>query len=211
MVGRLNLPDVSEPPGMKKNGERLLDSPDSGLPPSPSPSSWLLSPVSTERGLGSGLPVADGNEQPPTPQISASVALPGCVPKLYPLSFGEGVEFEPMPPKELRYTSSVKYDSDRHFIDNIFLPVGLGFASYSQTIICVPDCTWRNYKTELTFVPRNKPLHFLSTVIVYPKHAKTVYTTTLDYNCRKTTQRFLSSVELEAAESNASDCLLDEY
>ncbi|ELK26972.1 Protein FAM101B, partial [Myotis davidii] len=71
----------------------------------------------------------------PTPLASA------CAPRLCPLSFGEGVEFDPLPPTEVRYTSSVKYDSDRHFIDDVRLPLGLAVASCSQTVTCIPNCT----------------------------------------------------------------------
>ncbi|MXQ84618.1 hypothetical protein E5288_WYG020828 [Bos mutus] len=134
----------------------------------------------------------------------------GCSPRLCPLSFGEGVELDPLPPTEVRYTSSVKYDSERHFIDDIQLPLGLAVASCSQTITCIPSSTWRNYKAEVRFEPRHKPTRFLSTTIVYPKYPKTVYTTTLDYNCRKTLRRFLSSVELEATEFAGGDYLLEE-
>lgn len=109
-----------------------------------------------------------------------------------------------------RYTSSVRYDSERHFIDDVHLPLGLAVASCSQTVTCVPNCTWRSYKAEMRFEPRHKPSRFLSTTIVYPKYPKTVYTTTLDYNCRKTLRRFLSSVELEAAELPGGDGLSDE-
>ena len=54
MVGRLNLQNVSDddPLDMNYKAERALDSPDSGLPPSPSPSPWLL-PAGGERGSGS--------------------------------------------------------------------------------------------------------------------------------------------------------------
>lgn len=109
-----------------------------------------------------------------------------------------------------RYTSSVKYDSERHFIDDVQLPLGLAVASCSQTVTCVPNGTWRNYKAEVRFEPRHRPTRFLSTTIVYPKYPKAVYTTTLDYNCRKTLRRFLSSVELEAVELLGSDDLSDE-
>ncbi|KAM6465116.1 refilin-B isoform 2-T2 [Liasis olivaceus] len=128
--------------------------------------------------------------------------------RLCPLSFGEGVEFDPLPPKDIRYTSSVKYDSEKHFINNIYMPVRLGVSSCSQTVICVPDSTWRSYKAEVQFRLCNKPRNFTSTTIVYPKHTKTVYTTTLDYNCKKFTRKFLSSVELESSgnESNPDGC-----
>ncbi|KFV80178.1 Protein FAM101B, partial [Struthio camelus australis] len=107
-----------------------------------------------------------------------------------------------------RYTSSVKYDSEKHFIDDVYMPVALSVSSCSQTVVCVPNCTWRNYKAEVRFEPRRRPSRFTSTTIVYPKHAKTVYTTTLDYNCRKSLRRFLSSVELETSEAPGSDCVL---
>uniref|UniRef100_A0A8C3HQP6 Refilin B n=1 Tax=Chrysemys picta bellii TaxID=8478 RepID=A0A8C3HQP6_CHRPI len=141
--------------------------------------------------------------------FSPNPLLSSCPARLCPLSFGEGVEFDPLPPKEIRYTSSVKYDSEKHFIDDVYMPVGLGISSCSQTVVCIPDCTWRSYKAEVHFEPRNKPLRFASTTIVYPKHTKTVYTTTLDYNCRKSMRRFLSSIELESAEYPGNDYLLD--
>ncbi|XP_012871759.1 PREDICTED: filamin-interacting protein FAM101B [Dipodomys ordii] len=138
------------------------------------------------------------------------VLAAGYSPRLCPLSFGEGVEFNPLPPKEVRYTSSVKYDSERHFIDHVQLPLGLAVASCSQTVTCIPNCTWRNYKAEVRFEPRHKPMRFLSTTIIYPKYPKTIYTTTLDYNSQKKLRRFLSSVELEAAEFLGSDGLSDD-
>ncbi|XP_036925942.1 refilin-B [Sturnira hondurensis] len=217
MVGRLNLQDVPELVDTKKKGDGVLDSPDSGLPPSPSPSHWGLAAAGGGGGSGERAP-ASGTLEPDvaaTPAVLNPASLPtppasACTPKLCPLSFGEGVEFDPLPPTEVRYTSSVKYDSERHFIDDVHLPLGLAVASCSQTVTCIPNCTWRNYKAELHFEPRHKPTRFLSTTIVYPKYPKTVYTTTLDYNCRKTLRRFLSSVELEATEFLGGDCLTDE-
>nr|XP_006977468.2 refilin-B [Peromyscus maniculatus bairdii] len=90
------------------------------------------------------------------------------------------------------------------------MPLGLAVASCSQTVTCIPNCTWRNYKAEVRFEPRHKAARFLSTTIIYPKYPKTVYTTTLDYNCHKKLRRFLSSVELEATEFLGSDGLPDE-
>uniref|UniRef100_A0ACB8ECP7 Uncharacterized protein n=1 Tax=Sphaerodactylus townsendi TaxID=933632 RepID=A0ACB8ECP7_9SAUR len=274
MVGRLSLQEVPDLPDAKRRGERPLDSPDSGLPPSPSPAHWL--PASAERGgLANGLlhepaGAAGGTRVPATTyeagqlpaQAGVSLAPGDCLRKgpgpwlsavpltvvlshgglspaapyislghrspkkedilacpfllnvtqggvstsrLCLLSFGEGVEFDPLPPKDVRYTSSVKYDSEKHFINNVYLPMGLGMTSCSQTVVCVPDSTWRSYKAELHLEPRPKPRHFTSTAIVYPKHTKTVYTTTLDYNCKKVVRRFLSSVELESAERSGSN------
>ncbi|XP_063002830.1 refilin-B [Elgaria multicarinata webbii] len=210
MVGRLSLPDAPQLP----DAQRALDSPDSGLPPSPNPGTWLLSGGGgggggggSERGLANGLP---GPPQPPAkdPASSFHPLLPGCTLRLCPLSFGEGVEFDPLPPKDIRYTSSVKYDSEKHFINNIDMPLRLGASSCSQTVVCVPDSTWRSYKAEVRFQPRNRARSFSSTTIVYPKHTKTVYTTTLDYNCRKYVRKFLSSVELESSgkDNGLNDC-----
>uniref|UniRef100_A0A8C3EWU8 Refilin B n=1 Tax=Corvus moneduloides TaxID=1196302 RepID=A0A8C3EWU8_CORMO len=205
MVGRLSLREVPDLPDMRKRGDSGLDSPDSGLPPSPGPAPppWLLSSGSPDRAAANGLPEPEPSVFSPSPVLSS------CPPRLCPLSFGEGVEFDPLPPKEIRYTSSVRYDSEKHFIDDVYLPVGLSVASCSQTIVCVPNCSWRSYKAEVRFEPRHRPRRFTSTTIIYPKHAKTVYTTTLDYNCRKATRRFLSSVELETSEYLGTDCGLD--
>uniref|UniRef100_A0A8C9EE77 Refilin B n=1 Tax=Phocoena sinus TaxID=42100 RepID=A0A8C9EE77_PHOSS len=215
MVGRLSLQDVPELVDAKKKGDSVLDSPDSGLPPSPSPSHWAL--AAAGGGGGGERAPAPGALEPDAAATPNPASLPnalgsgsGCSPRLCPLSFGEGVEFDPLPPTEVRYTSSVKYDSERHFIDDVHLPLGLAVTSCSQTITCIPSCTWRNYKAEVRFEPRHKPARFLSTTIVYPKYPKTVYTTTLDYNCRKTLRRFLSSVELEAIELVGGDYLSEE-
>ncbi|MBZ3890783.1 Filamin-interacting protein FAM101B [Sciurus carolinensis] len=217
MVGRLSLQDVPELVDTKKKGDGVLDSPDSGLPPSPSPRHWGLASAGGggsggERAPAPGTLESDATVTPAAPNsasLSNTLAI-SCSPRLCPLSFGEGVEFDPLPPTEVRYTSSVKYDSERHFIDDVQLPLGLAVASCSQTVTCIPNCTWRNYKAEVRFEPRHKPTRFLSTTIVYPKYPKTIYTTTLDYNCHKKLRRFLSSVELEATEFLGSDCLSDE-
>ncbi|XP_068010868.1 refilin-B [Melanerpes formicivorus] len=212
MVGRLSLREVPDLPDMRKRGDSGLDSPDSGLPPSPgpAPSPWLLSSGGPDRAATNGLPEPDQ----PAPAAANSVFSPSpvlssCSPRLCPLSFGEGVEFDPLPAKEIRYTSSVRYDSERHFIDDVYMPVGFSVSSCSQSVVCVPNCTWRSYKAEVHLQPRNKPQRFTSTTIVYPKHAKTVYTTRLDYNCRKTTRRFLSSIELDTSEYLGNSSVLD--
>ncbi|KAM4627130.1 refilin-B [Polymixia lowei] len=195
MVGRLNLPNVcdDDPLDMSCRAERPLDSPDSGLPPSPSPSAWLLpvcadkggmSPMSEDEGRGSLVPI-----------------LPiGSFPQLHPLSYGEGIELDPLPPKEIRYTSSVRYDSERHFIQDVALqPRGQGLEHCSQTVMALPHSTWRRYKTQLDFQPRQRAHRFQSTTIVYPKQTRAIYITELSYDCRRLARRFLSSVELEAS------------
>ncbi|KAM9442127.1 refilin-B-like [Salvelinus alpinus] len=197
MVGRLNLLNVcdDDPLDMSCKAERGLDSPDSGLPPSPSPSHWLLpdcrdkgaiSPVSEDESRGSSL----------VPILSI-----GSVPRLHTLSYGEGIVLDPLLTKEIRYTSSVHYDSERHFIHDMAMqPRGLGLENCSQMVLAVPHSTWRHYKTQLDFQPRQRAQRFQSTTIVYPKHARTIYTTELSYDSRRLARRFMSRVELEAAD-----------
>ncbi|XP_029027362.1 refilin B [Betta splendens] len=195
MVGRLNLPDVCEEDALDMSGraERGLDSPDSGLPPSPSPGAWLL-PACADKAGG----VSPGCED--EGRGSLVVVLPtGSVPQLHPFSFGEGIALDPLPPKEIRYTSSLQYDSHRHFIQDVALqPCGLGLRRCRQTIVAVPHSTWRRYKTQLELEPRHRPQRFRTTTIIYPKKTSACFTTELNYDCRRLSKRFLSSVELEA-------------
>ncbi|KAM3875252.1 refilin-B [Diretmus argenteus] len=198
MVGRLNLPNVCEEGHslvMSCSAERGLDSPDSGLPPSPSPGAWLLpgcadkpggmSPVSEDEGRGSLVP---------------PVLPVGSFPQRQPLSYGEGIALDPLPPKEIRYMSSVRYDSERHFIQDVSLqPRGQGLEHCSQTVMALSHSTWRRYKTQLDFQPRQRAQRFRSTTIVYPKQTHAVYATELSYDCRRLARRFIASVELEAA------------
>lgn len=170
---------------MSCRADRGLDSPDSGLPPSPSPSAWLL-------------PAAADRAEEDRRGCLVPVLPTGSYPQLHPLSFGEGISLDPLPAKEIRYTSSVHYDSDRHFIQNVALqPWGQGLEHCRQTIMAVPHSTWRHYKTQLDFQPRHRPRNFKSTTIIYPKKTSAVYTTELSYDCHRLARRFLSSVELE--------------
>lgn len=81
MVRQLNFPNVCEedPLGMSCRADRGLDSPDSGLPPSPSPSAWLLpqdkargvSPVPEDERNGSRV----GNRLDVSPLLTVSVSV----------------------------------------------------------------------------------------------------------------------------------------
>ncbi|KAK0133094.1 Refilin-B [Merluccius polli] len=202
MVGRLNLPNVcdddddDDPLGMSCKADRALDSPDSGLPPSPSPSAWLL-PLPAEKGGMSPVSEDEGRDSCVMPPISRV----GSFPQRHPLSYGEGIELDPLPPKEIRYTSSLRYASERHFIQDVSMqPRGQGLEHCSQTVVALAHSTWRRYKTQLDFQPRQRTQRFQSTTIVYPKHARAMYTTELSYDCRRLARRFLASVELEAVD-----------
>jgi hypothetical protein len=76
MVGRLSLQDVPELVDTKKKGDGVLDSPDSGLPPSPSPSHWGL--AATAGGGGERAPVAGTLE----PDAAVTPIVPvSCLPR----------------------------------------------------------------------------------------------------------------------------------
>ncbi|CAD7680875.1 unnamed protein product [Nyctereutes procyonoides] len=126
----------------------------------------------------------------PNPAPLPSPLAFACSPRLCALSFGKGVEFDPFP-------------LTKHFIDDVHLPLGLAVAPCSYGHL-PPNCTWCSYKAEVHLKPHHNPTCFPSTTIIYPKYPKTVYTTTLDYNCCKTLRRFLSSVGLEATELPAA-------
>uniref|UniRef100_A0A5F8HAC2 Refilin A n=1 Tax=Monodelphis domestica TaxID=13616 RepID=A0A5F8HAC2_MONDO len=118
-------------------------------------------------------------------------------PRLLPVFFGESIEVNPEPTQEIRCNSEVRYDSEKHYRDDIFyIPVPT-VTSYSETIIATPNCTWRNYKTQLTFEPRQRALRFQSTTIIFPKHPKNTYRTTLHYSLGCPKRWFASSVQLE--------------
>ncbi|KAL1764586.1 filamin-interacting protein FAM101B [Sigmodon hispidus] len=137
MLGHLSLLDVRKLVDMKKKSKGVLDSPDSGLPPSPSPSHWGLVVAQTGGRVEQGpVPGALEPEVAVIPAITNPASLThslaaGCSTWLCPLSFGEGVKFDPLPPKEIKYTSSVKYDSEWHFIDGVQIPLVLVIASCS--------------------------------------------------------------------------------
>ncbi|KAK7883250.1 hypothetical protein WMY93_029424 [Mugilogobius chulae] len=190
MVGRLNFPNVSggDPHPLDMSccrPDRGLDSPDSGLPPSPSPSGWLLpGPADKDEGKAASLPSR--------PLL-----------QLQPLSYGEGISLSPLPAKEMRFTSCVSFDSDRHFIQNVALqPWGQELEHCRQTIVAMPHSTWRHYKTQLEFEPRHRPHQFSSTTIIYPKKTSVLYTTELNYDSHRLAKHFVCSVELESSGSS---------
>ncbi|KAL1764315.1 refilin-B [Sigmodon hispidus] len=71
MLRRLSLLDVPELVDTKKKSEGILNSPDSGLPPSPSPSHWGLM-VARTGGGGVRVPVSGALE----PEVAVIPAIP---------------------------------------------------------------------------------------------------------------------------------------
>lgn len=93
--------------------------------------------------------------------------------------------------------SEVKYASEKHFRDNIFYAPVPTVTAYSETIVAAPNCTWRNYRSQLTLEPRPRALRFRSTTIIFPKHARSTFRTTLHCSLGRPSRRFTASVQLQ--------------
>ncbi|XP_048467364.1 refilin-A isoform X2 [Rhincodon typus] len=119
---------------------------------------------------------------------------------MQPVSFGERIEVNCESAQEIRCHSVVKNDSEKHYRDCVYYETVPTITSYTETIITAPNCTWRNYKSQLWFEPQQKPLRFESTTIIFPKHAKNIFRTTLSYNPGRSNRRFTSSVWLQTIE-----------
>ncbi|XP_019718407.1 refilin-A [Hippocampus comes] len=217
MVGQLHLQAMDE--SLKgKNREGLLDSPDSGLPPSPSPPFCSLSPTLIEPRSGSCTTPVESKQQAAWKKDASREGklLPylllnntGTDPRtrMYPVFYGESIEVDPKPEKQVKCTSAVRYDSDKHYQDRVYcVPVPTA-TSYSETVVAVPNCTWRSYKSQVYLEPRQKPINYQSTTIVYPKHAKNIYRTTLTYKAAAARRWFVSRVRLESSD-DSSPCII---
>ncbi|XP_029618556.1 refilin-A-like [Salmo trutta] len=213
MVGHLHLQAMDD--SLKgKNREGLLDSPDSGLPPSPSPPFYSLSPGLLESRSGRcSTPVENHGYYK---KESKGKLLPylllnstGTDPRtrMYPVFFGESIKVNPKPETEIKCNSEVKYDSDRHYRDQVYCAPVPTVTSYSEMVVAVQNCTWRRYKSQVYLEPRQRPLHYQSTTIVYPKHAKNTYRTTLNYNATGSQRWFVSTVQLKSSE-DSTPCII---
>ncbi|KAG8146379.1 hypothetical protein E2320_012729 [Naja naja] len=210
MVGHLQFQGMDNT-NKEKNRESLLDSPDSGLPPSPSPPFYSLSPGGAENKavdknscteiLDQG-PGRDGPEGKQIPCVFLNSYASETRPRLYPVFFGESIEVNPEPAQEIRCNSEIKYSSEKHFRDDIFYHPRPTITTYQESITVAPNCTWRNYKSQLLFEPRQKPLRYQSTTIIFPKRAKNLYRTTLNYRLGCAKRWFASSVQLALCEDN---------
>ncbi|XP_032165702.1 refilin-A isoform X1 [Mustela erminea] len=204
MVGHLHLQGMEE--SLKeKSREGLLDSPDSGLPPSPSPSPpfYSLAPGILDARAGG----ASASSEPPGPgEARAPPALPlnspalEMRPRMLPVFFGEGIEVHPESTHEIRCNSEVKYASEKHFRDNVFYAPVPTVTAYSETIVAAPNCTWRSYRSQLTLEPRPRALRFRSTTIIFPKHARSTFRTTLHCSLGRPSRWFTASVQLQLCE-----------
>lgn len=197
-----------------KNREGLLDSPDSGLPPSPSPPFCSLSPGLIEPRSGSCTTPVEKQQSwrkeregkvLPYLLLNATGSDPRT--RMYPVFFGESIEVNPKPEQEVKCSSAVKYDSDKHYQDGVYCAPVPTATSYSETVVAVQNRTWRSYKSQVYLEPRQRPISYRSTTIIYPKHAKNTYRTTLNYNATCSRRWFVSTVQLESSE-DTSPCII---
>ncbi|KAJ0019527.1 hypothetical protein NQD34_007096 [Periophthalmus magnuspinnatus] len=215
MVGHLHLQAMDE--SLKgKNREGLLDSPDSGLPPSPSPPFCSLSPGLIESRSGSCTTPDHHQHHQNSYNRKEGKLLPYLLlnstgtdarTRMHPVFYGESIEVNPTSEQEIKCTSEVKYDSDRHYQDQVYCAPVPTPTSFSETVVAVRNCTWRSYKSQVYLEPRQKPLSYRSTTIIYPKHAKNTYRTTLKYNAMGSRRWFVSTVQLESSE-DSSPCII---
>lgn len=215
MVGHLHLQAMDE--SLKgKNREGLLDSPDSGLPPSPSPPFCSLSPGLLEPRSGScstpvdihhGCDRKEGREGKLLPYLLLNSTGADPKTRMYPVFFGESIKVKPTPEQEIKCSSEVKYDSDRHYQDQVCCAPVATPTRFSETVVAVRNCTWRSYRSQVYLEPRQKPVSYRSTTIIYPKHAKSTYRTTLSYNPAGSQRWFVSTVQLESSE-DSSPCII---
>ncbi|KAG7332037.1 hypothetical protein KOW79_003871 [Hemibagrus wyckioides] len=214
MVGHLHLQAMEE--SLKgKSREGLLDSPDSGLPPSPSPPFCPLSPSTAEPRTPIGADHhggmywrKEGREGKLLPYLLLNSQGADVKSRMHPVVFGESIEVNPRPTTEMRFSSEVKYDSHRHYRDEVYCARVPTVTSYSETVVALQNHTWRSYKSEVHFQPRHRPVHYQSTAIIYPKHARNTYRTTLHYNANAAgRRRFVSTVRLESSE-DGSPCII---
>ncbi|XP_062854751.1 refilin-A [Trichomycterus rosablanca] len=204
MVGHLHLQSMEE--SLKgKSREGLLDSPDSGLPPSPSPPFCPLSPTAIEH---HGYWRKESREGKLLPYLLLNSQGGDVRSRMQPVVFGESIEVNPKPTTQIRFSSEVKYDSHRHYRDEVYCARVPTVTNYSETVVALQNRTWRSYKSEVHFEPRHRPIHFQSTAIVYPKLTRNIYRTTLSYDANGAgSRRFVSTVRLESSE-DASPCII---
>lgn len=217
MVGHLHLQAMDE--SLKgKNREGLLDSPDSGLPPSPSPPFCSLSPGLIESRSGSCTTPVDSHhhhhhnanyrkEGKLLPYLLLNSTGTDPRSRMHPVFFGESIEVNPTSEQEIKCTSEVKYDSDKHYRDQVYCTPVPTATSFSETVVAVRNCTWRSYKSQVYLEPRQRPISYQSTTIIYPKHAKNNYRTTLNYKPMGSRRWFVSTVQLESSE-DTSPCII---
>nr|XP_027777124.1 refilin-A isoform X3 [Marmota flaviventris] len=188
MVGHLHLRGMEGSP-REQSREGLLDSPDSGLPPSPSPSPPFYA-------LAPGILDARSTPEPRSPCLFTNPPAPEMRPRMLPVFFGESIKVDPEPTHEICCSSEVQFSSERRFRDKVFYAPVPTVTAYSETIVAAPNCTWRSYRSQLTLEPRPRALRFRSTTIIFPKRARSSFRTTLRCSLGRARRSFTASVQL---------------
>ncbi|XP_077895475.1 refilin-A isoform X1 [Ictidomys tridecemlineatus] len=198
MVGHLHLRGMEGSP-REQSHEGLLDSPDSGLPPSPSPSPpfYALAPgiLDARAGGASSEPPGASEAGAPSAPLQNPPA-PEMRPRMLPVFFGESIKVDPEPTHEICCSSEVQFSSERRFRDKVFYAPVPTVTAYSETIVAAPNCTWRSYRSQLTLEPRPRALRFRSTTIIFPKRARSSFRTTLRCSLGRARRSFTASVQL---------------
>ncbi|MBZ3878795.1 Filamin-interacting protein FAM101A [Sciurus carolinensis] len=194
MVGHLHLQGMEGSP-REQSREGLLDSPDSGLPPSPSPSPPFdaLAPGILDAHAGGAGSAA---ESPGASEAGADPPAPAMRPRMLPVFFGESIKVDPEPSHEIRCSSEVSYAAETRFRDKVFCAPLPTVTAYSETIVAAPNCTWRSYRSQLTLEPRPRALRFRSTAFIFPKRARSTFRTTLLCSLGRARRSFTASVQL---------------
>ncbi|XP_006894751.1 PREDICTED: uncharacterized protein LOC102861376 [Elephantulus edwardii] len=128
-------------------------------------------------------------------------------PRMLPVFFGERIEVNPEPTREIRCNSEVRYASEQHFRDKVFYVPVPTVTAYSETVVAAPNCTWRSYRSQLRLEPRPRALRFASTTIIFPKHARRSFRTTLHCSLGPPGRRFAASVQLAQHEAPSPEGL----
>ncbi|CAM9949588.1 refilin-A-like [Lampetra fluviatilis] len=228
MVGHLVLREMDaqfEAKRLHRGRDGGLDSPDSGLPPSPSPPLHSASPSPA----GPAGPTGPGAWSPPAagPRGLSAAGSPGsscgagllrqAVPggrqtvlggeaPLRTRSFSEGVEVEPPPSVlEVRCISELQVGSARRYRSALLAWPGLGApTSHAQTLVLTAGSTWRHHRSEVLLEARPTARRSYSdTHFVFPGGAtRRSFTTTLTYGpdpAAPPRRRYLSRVRLQPA------------
>ncbi|PWA18418.1 hypothetical protein CCH79_00009788 [Gambusia affinis] len=172
MVGHLHLQAMDE--SLKgKNREGLLDSPDSGLPPSPSPPFCSLSPALIESRSGGCATPVDSNHGCYRKESREGKLLPylllncaGTDPKsrMHPVFYGESIEVNTKPEQEIKLVIIQSVLSLAHVTTDTFLngpPPTLPFRCTSA----VKYDSDKHYRDRVVCAPVPLPTSFSETVV----------------------------------------------
>ncbi|CAN0327686.1 unnamed protein product [Lampetra fluviatilis] len=177
MVGRLSLQPVAGErfeAATRRSHESLLllDSPDSGLPPSPS---HPLEPAAAPPRAGSA---ADGGP--------AAIGARGS-PFYAPNATGQQLQQQQhrllelrIPPDKRRLCcSEVRFACGRRYRDGVECEPALAVASCRQTVVARPSTTRRSFTSELRLEPRQRERRHTATAFAFPRHARHLFRTTV--------------------------------